>query len=131
MSTPSDEIHKDLLNIQEKSSMIYSTFLQNRYVSKTDTISSTMSKSGRYKLNTINDLGHCKKSKVAGKNDLSKSLATAQKRVDSTSQSLRSRETPEVRIDSPIVPFEENQLITKPIKRILVQEKQRYPFNQD
>ena len=76
--------------------MIYSTFLQNRYVSKTDTISSTMSKSGRYKLSTINDLGHCKKSKVAGKNDLSKSLATAAKRVDSTSQSLRSRETPEV-----------------------------------
>ena len=76
--------------------MIYSTFLQHFYVSKTDTISSTMSKSGRYKLNTIKDLGHCKKSKVAGKNDLSKSLATAAKRVDSTSQSLRSRETPDV-----------------------------------
>ena len=92
MSKPSDEIRRlvecpgqrfhDLLYLPSKS-----ICQQNRH---------TMSKSGRYKLNTIKDLGHCKKSKVAGKNDLSKSLARAAKRVDSTSQSLRSRETPDV-----------------------------------
>ena len=82
MSKPSDEIRKYLLNVQNKASIIYPTFLHNRYVSKTDPISSTTSRSGRYKLKSINDLDYCKTSKAASKIDLSKVFAAAQKSVD-------------------------------------------------
>ena len=119
----SDDTREDLLNVQDKASMLYSTFRDKRYVSKTDSISSTIS---RYKLKTFKDLDRCKKSKAAIKIDLSKSVATAQKSVDLAR--VRGYDLEKL-LKFDLIPssylFEKDQLMTKPVKRTLVQELEK------
>ena len=117
MSKPSDDIRKYLLNVQDKACIIYSTFLHNIYVCTTDTISSTTSRSGRYKLKTIKKFDHCKKSNAASK-------------IDFPSHLLQHRNVWIARVrglEKLLIPssylFEEKHFKTKPIKRKLVQER--------
>ena len=113
-------VHPLLHTSLTQACMIYSTSRYNRHVRKKDNISATIS---GYKLKTFKSLAHCQKSKPAIKVDLCKSLATARKNSDIIRvRGYDHQYVPKFDLIPSSYLFSEDKLITKPIRRTLIQK---------